>query len=231
MNMKLKFFVAILLTLFIVSVQAQKINHILRVGVNLANVTTTNDGRFDESNTLTSFQFGLIGDIKLIPVLYLQPGILFTGKGSKVVNGNPDSDVSWYKATFNPYYIELPLNVVVKSPGKTRVFAGIGPYLGIGVAGKNKVEGKFLGTYFKTDKSIEFSDDDPTTLGYEEGAGAGIMKRIDYGINALAGVECHKAVFSFNYGHGLARIQSGTNNSSGDNDKHRVFSFTVGLRL
>jgi hypothetical protein len=121
--------------------------------------------------------------------------------------------------------------VVVKSPGQTKIFGGAGPYLGVGVAGKNKVEGKFLGTSFESNKNIEFSNDDPTTLNYDEGAGAGIMKRIDYGINALAGVECSKAVFSFNYGYGLAKIQSGGNSSEDNNNKHRVFSFTVGVKL
>lgn len=228
--MKLKFLAVILSSLFIVSVQAQKTNPILRAGVNLSNVTTTNDGRFEEANTLTSFQVGLVADIKLVPMVYIQPGILFTGKGSKVENGSPES-TTWYKATFNPYYIELPLNLVVKSPGKVKLFGGIGPYLGIGVGGKNKVEGKFLGTFFKSEKNIQFSDDDPTTLNYEEGAGAGIMKRVDYGVNLLAGIECHKLVFSFNYGHGLAKIQSGSNSSADDKNKFRVISFTAGLRL
>jgi len=228
--MKLKFFAFILSALFMVSAQAQKMSHTLRVGLNLANVTTTNDGRFDESNTLASFQFGVLADIKLVSVVYLQPGVLFTGKGSKVENGDPNS-TTWYKATFNPYYIELPLSLVLKSPGKTSFFAGAGPYLGIGIAGKNKVEGKFLGTSFKSDDAIQFSDDDPTTLNYEEGAGAGIMKRIDYGINALAGIECHRVVFAVNYGHGLAKIQSGSNSSADDKNKHRVFSITIGLKF
>jgi hypothetical protein len=43
-------------------------------------------------------------------------------------------------------------------------FCGAGPYLAIGIAGKNKTEGKFLGTSFSSEDNIVWSDDDPTTL-------------------------------------------------------------------
>ena len=75
------------------------------------------------------------------------------------------------------------------------------------------------------------SNDDPTTLSAEEGAGLGIMKRFDYGINGLAGIEFAKAVLSVNYGFGLAKLQSGSSSSSDNNNKHRVLSFTLGVKL
>lgn len=101
----------------------------------------------------------------------------------------------------------------------------------MGIAGKNKVDGKLLGTSFSSEENIKWSNDDPSTLGYEEGAGYGIMKRFDYGLNALAGIETRGAVFTFNYGLGLAKLQSGSNSSADDKNKHRVLSFTVGLKL
>jgi hypothetical protein len=97
---------------------------------------------------LTSFQVGILGDFKLLSCLYLQPGILFTGKGSETESGDPNGN-TWYRATSNPYYIEVPATFVLKTPaGSTRFFAGAGPYLGIGIAGKNKVDGEFLGAAF-----------------------------------------------------------------------------------
>jgi hypothetical protein len=101
----------------------------------------------------------------------------------------------------------------------------------MGAGGKNKVDGKFLGTSFSSQEKIKWSNDDPSTLGYEEGAGYGIMKRFDYGVNVLAGIESRGAVFSVNYGLGLAKLQSGSNSSADGKNKHRVLSFVVGIKL
>jgi len=215
----------------LISAQAQKSFAVLRAGVNIANVTTTNDGSIDEANSLTSFQVGITGNLHIVPFLSLQPGLIFTGKGSKTQSGNT-SDATYYRATSNPYYIEIPANLVFKSPtGPVKFFAGAGPYLGIGIAGKNKVNGKFLGTSFSSEKNIEWSNDDPSTFDYEEGSGYGIMKRFDYGLNGTAGIETKKAVLSVNYGLGLAKLQSGSNSSADDKNKNRVLSFTVGVKL
>jgi hypothetical protein len=219
------------LTLFFVAFFSALQAQVLKGGVNLANVTITNDGDIDENNSLFSFQLGITGDIKLTDVLYFQPGILFTGKGSKTESGDTGGS-TWYKATSNPFYAEIPVNLVFKTPGKSlRFFAGAGPYLAIGIAGKNKVNGEFLNTPFSSEDNIEWSDDDPSTLNYEEGAGYGIMKRFDYGLNALAGIEFSKSTLSLNYGFGLAKLQSGSNASADDRNKHRVLSLVLGIKL
>lgn len=225
--MKTKIIAAVFFLMAGVSVQGQ----VFRAGVNLANISVTNDGDIDDNKMLTSFQVGVIGNIKLLPVLYFQPGVILTGKGSKTQSGET-TDATYFRATSNPYYIEIPANFVLKTPtGPIKLFAGAGPYIAIGVAGKNKVNGKFLGTSFSSEKKIEWSDDDPSTLDYEEGAGYGIMKRFDYGLNATAGIEMSRSVLSVQYGHGLAKLQSGSNSSADDKNKHRVFSITLGLKL
>lgn len=216
----------------LLTVSAQKGTAILRGGLNLANVSVTENGRIDDAKMLASFQVGFIGDITLAEFIALQPGLLVTGKGTKSQDGDP-SDANYFKATTNPIYLEVPLNLVFKGPigPDTKFFAGAGPYLAIGIAGKNKTEGKFLGTSFSSEKDIEWSDDDPTTLDYEEGAGFGVMKRFDYGLNGTAGFETRNIVLSVNYGLGLAKLQSGSNSSEDDKNKHRVLSFTLGFKL
>src|SRR5262245_56584191 len=101
----------------------------------------------------------------------------------------------------------------------------------MGIAGKNKTKGAFLGTSFSSESTIEWSDDDPTTLDYEEGAGFGVMKRFDYGLNGLIGIEANNLVISAGYGLGLAKLQSGSNSGEDNNNKHRVFSLTLGFKL
>ena len=218
--------------LVIVVSEAQKPGTILRGGLNLANVSTTSSGKIDKANTLASFQGGIIGDLNISEFVAFQPGFLVTGKGSKTQDGNP-SDANYFKATTNPIYLEIPVNLIFKAPidKDSKFFAGAGPYLAIGIAGKNKTEGNFLGSAFSSEKDIDWSNDDPSTLNYEEGAGFGIMKRFDYGLNGTAGFEMKNTVLSVNYGLGLAKLQSGSNSSADDNNKHRVLSFTIGFKL
>jgi hypothetical protein len=231
--MKKKVFVSSLafLLLFTISVNAQKSSAIIRGGVNFANVSVNDDGDVNDSKTLTSFQIGILGDLNVSSFFAIQPGLIFTGKGTKTQSGN-EGDATWYRATTNPYYLEVPVNFVFKTtPGPVRFFAGAGPYLAIGVAGKNKVKGSLLGSDFSSEDNIEFSNDDPSTLNDEEGAGFGIMKRFDYGLNGLIGLEAKNAVISVNYGLGLAKLQSGSNSGDDNNNKHRVLSLTLGLKL
>jgi hypothetical protein len=221
-----------LVSLFVITTQAQKSSAILRAGVNLANVSVTDQGGIDDAKMLTSFQVGVIGDLNITSFLAIQPGLIFTGKGTKTQSGE-QGDANFYRATTNPYYLELPVNLVFKTPtGPTKFFAGAGPYIAMGIAGKNKVNGSILGSGFSSEEKIKWSNDDPSTLDYEEGAGFGIMKRFDYGLNGLVGVETEKLVISANYGLGLAKLQSGSGGSGEDNNnKHRVLSFTLGFKL
>lgn len=230
--MKIKFLCLSLLTVMFSSLYAQNSSVFVKAGFNLANVSIKENGDIDDAKSLPSFHVGLHGDIPIVAnILSLQPGILFTGKGSKTQVGNT-TDASYYRATTNPMYIEVPVNVVFKAPlgDGGKFFAGAGPYVAMGIAGRNKTEGKIFGVGFKNDKKIEFSNDDPTTSG-EEGAGFGIMRRFDYGLNGTVGFEGKTAMFSVNYGLGLAKLQSGADNSADEANKHRVLSFTVGFRL
>ena len=53
----------------------------------------------------------------------------------------------------------------------------------------------------------------------------------NYGLNGIAGIEMSRSILSVHYGHGLAKLQSGSNSSADDKNKHRVFSITLGLKL
>lgn len=229
--MKHKLICLILSSIGIGAVSAQKSSAFIKAGLNMANVSIADDGSIDDAKTLVSFHAGLQGDIKIVPFLYVQPGVFFTGKGSKTQIGST-SDATYHRATTNPMYIEVPVNIVLKLPvgDQSKFFIGAGPYAAMGVGGKNKQEGKFLSASYSSTKKIEFSNDDPTTSA-EEGTGFGIMRRFDYGVNGTIGIEGEKALFSVNYGLGLAKLQSGTNSNANENNKHRVLSFTVGFRL
>lgn len=222
---------AALLLMSSAAVQAQKSSVYVKAGLNLANISVNKDGQVDDSRTLSSFHAGLQADLPISSFFAIQPGVFFTGKGSKLESGNTSGD-NWYRVSTRPYYIEVPVNAVIKIPlgEEARFFVGAGPYAAVGVGGKNKMEGELLGVDFSRTRNIKFSNDDPFTSG-EEGSGYGIMRRFDYGLNGTAGVEGKRAVFSVNYGLGLAKLQSGTSSSDDELNKHRVLSLTLGVKL
>jgi hypothetical protein len=231
--MKLRFCttLSVLILIISISAEAQKSHSIVRVGVNFASVTRQPNGRFETVNMLTAVQFGFSADIHLGSFAYLQPGIIYTGKGSKVKNGDP-SGATYYKATSDPYYIEVPLNLVLKTPGKYRFFVGAGPYVAVGISGKNKVDGKLLNTNFHSEQNIKFSDEDPAiSLDYKQSAGLAIMKRFDYGFNGTAGLEYKRFILAGNFGYGLAQLQENSSGSSDNVNKHRVISVILGFRF
>ncbi len=230
--MKIKILCLAIFAATISSVSAQNSSVFIKAGYNMANISISDDGAVDENRMLSSFQVGLQGDIAIIKnVLSIQPGLLFTGKGSKFQTGQPGQN-GYFRSVVNPYYIEVPVNLVVKAPvgGGAKFFAGAGPYVAMGVGGKRKLDYQVLGIATSRTDKIDFSDDDPTTQG-EEGAGYGILRRFDYGLNGTVGFEGEKAMFSVNYGLGLAKLQSGADNNIDEKNKHRVLSFTVGFRL
>jgi hypothetical protein len=230
MKMRLLIFCTALLTAFISNAQpgAQ-----LRGGVNLANVTVSPNGGVDRANQLVNFQAGIIGDFGLGGPITFQPGLLLTAKGSKVENGTA-GQAGYYKQTFNPLYLEVPANLVLKAPlGSTsKFFIGAGPYIAMGVGGQIKTEGTRLVTgNYSYERNITFSNDDPTTFNEEEGTGLGVVKRFDYGLNGTAGIEGTSMVFGVSYGLGMAKLQSGMDNGADNDNKHRVLSFTLGFKL
>jgi hypothetical protein len=203
----------------------------LKGGLNIANISTTSGGHIDHANDLASFHAGIMGDVPLGKVLALQPGLLFTGKGSKTQTGQP-GDAYYWKATSNPCYIEIPLNLVVKVPLADKgsdFFVGAGPYAAIGIAGKNKSEGNAGPLGFNSSENIKFTDVDPSNQ--QESSGLGIMHRFDFGLNGTAGFELGNVLLSVNYGYGLTKVNSVPKNNTDDKNKHRVLGVSVGFKL
>lgn len=207
----------------------------IKGGYNLANISTNNDGTMDAAKGLSSFHAGAVVDIPIAPVLSLQPGLLLTGKGSKAnyyLDANNHSD-NYVKSSFNPLYLELPVNLLLKFPigNDARIFAGAGPYAAMGIGGKSKTETSVGGVVTTTSRDIKFNNDDPTTA-EQEGARYDRLKKFDFGINALAGVEFNRFLVGVNYGWGLEKINSTqTNNTQNGNNKYRTLSVSLGVRL
>ncbi|HEX8461547.1 MAG TPA: porin family protein [Segetibacter sp.] len=206
-------------------------NFIVKGGLNLANISITNEGKVDNANAYSSFNVGFAFDVPLSEYASFQSGLLYTGKGSKREYGKP-GQIGYTKLSTNPMYLELPVNIVGKLPltNTIKVFLGGGAYGAMGITGKNKFERNLAAGSIYSDNNIKFSNDDPTTS-QEEGQSFNSYKRFDYGLNALGGLEFSRFTLGANYGLGLAKINSGTDNTANDRGKNRVWSFSLGIKL
>ncbi|MGN6194597.1 MAG: porin family protein [Ginsengibacter sp.] len=197
-------------------------------GVNLANISTSNSGSTEKNNMLTTFNAGIMGRSNASEAIALEAGLLLDGRGAKTESGSGNT---YYKATFNPLYLEVPVNLIVRLPlanSKSNIFVNAGPYIAMGIAGKSKVDGQLAGAEFHSEKSIQFTSADPT----ENDQAYSKLKRFDYGVNLGAGFDLGKILLKANYGLGLAKINSTeTNNSANDKDKYRTVSISVGIPL
>lgn len=205
-------------------------------GLNLANITNTKDGQTEDNNWLPTFNAGLMGRFGISEVFDIESGLLLTGKGSKAETYFTGSrDDNYVKTKFNPVYIELPVNAVVKFPlqanAKSNIFLNAGPYVAVGILGKSKMEQKIIGVTSSSTSDIKFSNDDPFTSEQED-ASYNKLKRFDYGLNFGGGVDLGALILKVNYGMGLAKIGSTQpNNSVDDKNKYRTFSISAGIPL
>lgn len=192
----------------------------IRGGVNFANITTSASGSYNKANTLTTFNVGIVGDVPLASVLSVQPGVLLSGKGSEATRSLAGVTST---TRFNPLYVEVPVNLVIKLPvtSTLRVFAGAGPYGAVGVGGQWKNT---------TTAGGDASLDAERNISYGSGNDAD-LKRFDYGLNGLAGVEIGSLMLGLNYGVGMAKIFPNQNDNANDKNKFRTFSVNAGIRF
>lgn len=197
-------------------------------GVNLANISTSASGETQSNHMLTTFNAGILGRINIASPLAFETGLLIDGRGAK--SKNTSSGNNYYTAKFNPLYLEVPANLVLRLPlqNNSNIFINGGPYIAMGIAGKSKIDGKVAGVDFHSSKNIKFTSTDPN----EDDQAYSKLKRFDYGVNVGAGIDVGKILLKVNYGLGLAKINSTqTDNSTNDKNKYRTVSISLGIPL
>lgn len=157
----------------------------IKGGLNLASISLKSEGVSLDTKALAGINLGFISEFTLNDNLFLQPGLLFSTKGSKY----KISDLS-----FNTNNIEIPINLLYKfGTGSTKVFGFAGPYIGYAVSGKYSSEG--------LSSDIKFSGDNKD------------MNAFDLGLNIGVGVEVSNLQISAQYGLGLVELNSDNSGS------------------
>jgi Outer membrane protein beta-barrel domain len=203
-------------------------------GVNLANITNTKSGGTQDNNLLTTFNAGILSRFNLSTTVDLESGLLLEGRGAKANSYFTSvTDDNYVKTKFNPLYLEVPLNLVLRVPLEktTNIFFNAGPYAAVGVGGKSKTESKVFGATSSSSNNIKFSNDDPFTSDQDDAA-YDKLKRFDFGLNFGGGLDLGKIILKLNYGFGLTKINSTqSDNGADDKNKYRTVSISLGIPL
>ncbi len=175
-------------------------------GINIANMSQKAGDTKLGTKSIIGYKVGAVLDIDIAKGFYIQPGAFYSTKGSEYT-------VLGLTTKTTVGYIEVPVNIAYRYDfgNAGAVFAAAGPYIGIGMTGKNKTENvPLVGTL---ENDIKFGSKD------------GEMKKIDYGANFSVGYISPIGIYvRAQYGLGLANL-SNTNNSS---SKNRVWGFSLG---
>ncbi|HET9431622.1 MAG TPA: OmpA family protein, partial [Chitinophagaceae bacterium] len=142
--------------------------------------------------------FGFIADLPFSPdsKFFFQPGVVFYNKGRKfadsvnTINGNVYQS---RKQFIN--YIDIPVNIVAKlrMGPKSKFIIGGGPYASFFYNGKEISESFGQNNFFESEEN-----EDPAV-----GKGPGQYRVLNFGLNALAGVEFGRVFLTLNYSRGL----------------------------
>jgi hypothetical protein len=216
--MRTKIFSVILIALmavFTVHSQDPGIRVGILGGINFSNLTIEEDGEKLDTDLHTGFHAGVNLLIPIGPEFNFQPGLLFSGKGTKTKIGET--------ATFNLSYVELPLNLLYRAElGQGFVMIGFGPYLGYGIGGKIKAGGIERDITFKNTVDEDDSDD------------VFYLKTFDAGANIFVGYELSTGLFfQLNSQLGLLNLNPDYPGESADDGsiKNTGFGLSVGYRF
>jgi len=165
----------------------------IKGGYNNSKFATDNDGTTTEG--VSGFNAGLVADIGITEMFSIRTGLDVQSKGARLMNNNLTG-----KVTANPLYLELPVTFNVNFPlgVASSMYAGAGPYLGVGVGGKIKSTEALWGYAKDSDEPIEWGSDNNSDL-----------KRLDAGLNVGGGVKFNNRFgVHVQYGFGLVDVST-----------------------
>jgi hypothetical protein len=192
----------------------------IKAGVNLSTMLSKDDrSTYSGDYTLTPrLLFGVTSEIPINQLFSIESGLLFSSKGYKLEKDYalyPTSEpVPVYaKSVLN--YFEIPVSIKFShSILGLPLYGVLGPYAAIGINGKNIID---IYSGGKSERTVYKNHFDSN----------GLWKRLDYGLQAGAGIQFGKYVFGLNYSYGLANISR----HSPHVEKNRIIGLTLGYKF
>lgn len=199
----LKILMAIIM-MFVINFSEAQVKFGPKVGLNLTNMTVISSNLSLGPVGKTGVNFGFVSEIPLKNSFVLQPGILYSTKGSSYHYSGSDFSIF-------PTYIEIPVNAMCKSSlGAIDLLIFAGPYAGYGVRGESISPAESEDIVYGTG-----SDKD--------------MKAFDFGLNLGVGIEVVDFQLTAQYGFSLTNLAPVTTDDKVM--KNRVFGFSVAYMI
>jgi hypothetical protein len=194
-----------------------------KAGLNLSNMLAKDDEDTysDDFKMNPGFHLGATAEFPLAEMISFETGLLLSTKGFKI-----SEEETFFGETIktemkmNLLYLDVPLTAKATFDlGGAKIYGVFGPYAGLGLTGKIKVEATFDGETLTEEEDILWgSDEDESDL-----------KRLDFGLIMGAGVEINSIQIGLTYGLGLANISPVTDGGSIINN--RVLGLSVGYKF
>lgn len=178
----------------------------IKGGYNNAKITTDESGTTTKG--LSTFNAGLVADIGITDMFSVRTGLDLQGKGAKWSS-------SLGTATVNPLYLELPVTFTVNFPvgANTALYAGAGPFVGVGVGGKLKTTGTFWGLADGS-RNLKFGNENGDDL-----------KKVDAGLNVAGGLKFNEK-FGLHVQYGIGLVNTAPK-ADADTRKNNTRTFGV----
>ena len=188
---------------FTLSAQNATFEFGLKGGLNLSSLSLNNDN-LPNHNVKTGVNVGFTANYNFSKKLFLQSGISFTTKGTKIEGEAPlgfdyrilsSGREAFMKS--NQRYLQAPVYLGYKidlMPG-AKLVLNAGPYFAYGIGGKTQLTGDII-----YGDMIDYSTIEEKTF---DSRG---LKRFDFGVGTGIGVEFGRTILGLNYELGLKDI-------------------------
>lgn len=195
----------------------------VKAGLNLSNMLAKDDDDTysDDYKMNPGFNIGATAEFPITEMFSFETGLLLSTKGFKISEEETFMGETWkFEGEMNLFYLDIPLTAKASfNLGGAKIYGVFGPYIGMGISGKNKVEFTAMGETETDEKDIKWgSDEDEDDL-----------KRFDFGLTMSAGIEISSIQFGLSYGLGLANISPYTD--GGTKFSNRVLGISIGYKF
>ncbi len=203
----------------------------IKAGVNFSSAGIEDEeGSESPTQAIPRLHVGLTIDIPMAANFYIQPGLLYSGKGFKQSGNGFSGSANEFEARVS--YLEIPVNALYKPQlGIGKLLLGAGPYISYGMGGnwESAREVHIGDIVIENHGDVIFKNDvmDGEFGNYLYG------RPLDYGIGILAGYEFFgKLAIQFNAQWGLANLSPEVSGTAGDGHiRNKLVGFSVGYKL
>lgn len=194
----------------------------VKAGLNLSNLIMKDDDEtYSEDFKMNpGFHFGLTAEFPITEMISFEPALLLSTKGAKILEEETYSGETYkYEGKVNLFYLDIPLTAKAYFDiENARAYGVFGPYLGMGLSGKSKWEGSYMGETESEETDINWGSDEEDDL-----------KRLDFGLSVGAGVEIKSVQIGLSYNLGLTNISANT--YGGEKTNNRVLGISIGYKF